>query len=105
MTQPRSKTLYHNYYTGAQVYPYDWQLKIQNGDYFRVVTEYYPTVYGVILEPLREIGYYKVQAYSKRYPHGHKSVLCIVEPTCLLTEQEFEAARARRWKTVEGEIQ
>ena len=87
------------------MYPYGWQLKIQKGDYFRVVTEDYPTVYGQILEPLREIGYYKVKAYSKRYPYGHKSVLCIVEPTRILTMQEFEEARARRWERIEDEVQ
>jgi hypothetical protein len=105
MTKSRSQTAYYNSYTGALVYPYDWQLKIQKGDYFRVVTEYYPTVYGEILEAFREIGYYRVWAYSEWCLGGEEGTLLIVEPTRVLTQQEFEEARARRWKTVEGEVQ
>ncbi|MCL4272057.1 MAG: hypothetical protein KJZ72_21045 [Anaerolineales bacterium] len=105
MTKPASQISYHNYYTGARVYPYDWQLKLQKGSYFRIVTEYYPTVYGVILETLSEKGYFRVQAYSERIPYGHKAILCIVEPTRILTQQEFEEARTRHWNTVEGEVQ
>ncbi len=105
MTKPRSQTAYYNHYTGALVYPYDWQLKIQKGDYFRIVSEYYPTVYGEILDPLREIGYYRVRVYSEWCLDGEEGTLRIVEPTRILTQQEFEEARALRWKTVEGEVQ
>ncbi len=105
MTKPKDKISYHNTYTGARVYPYDWQLKLQKGVYFRIVTEYYPTVYGVILESLQEKGYFLVQAYGERYPRGRKAVVCVVEPTRILTEEEFRAASARHWKTVEGEVQ
>jgi len=105
MTKPRSQTAYHNYYTGARVYPYDWQLKLQKGCYYRIVTECNPTVYGEILETLQENGFFLVLAYSESLPDGHKVVQCIVEPTRILTQQEFEEARARRWKTVEGEVQ
>ena len=35
-----------------------------------IVSEYIPTIYGVILESLREIGYYRVRAYSEWCPGG-----------------------------------
>ena len=62
MTKPASQTSYHNFYTGARVYP-------------------------------------------ERIPYGHKAILCIVEPTRILTQREFEEARTRHWNTVEGEVQ
>lgn len=105
MKKPRSQTSYYNRMTGAHVYPYDWQLKLQKGCYFRIVSEYIPTIYGVILEPLREKGFFVVRAYSERCLGGNKAILCVVEPTRILTEQEFEEAKARHWKTVEGEVQ
>jgi hypothetical protein len=105
MTKSRSQTAYYNSYTGALVYPYDWQLKIQKGDYFRVVTEYYPTVYGEILEPFREVGYYHVRAYSEWCLGGQEGTLCVVEPTRILTQKEFEEARSQCWKTEEVEVQ
>jgi hypothetical protein len=105
MTKPKSQTSYHNAFTGVQVYPYDWQLKLQKGSYFQIVSEYIPTIYGVILEPLREKGFFLVRAYSERCLCGNKAILCVVEPTRILTQQEFEEARARHWKTVEGEVQ
>jgi hypothetical protein len=105
MTKPRSRTAYRNYYTGALVYPYDWQLKLQKGSYYRIVSEYYPTIYGVVTEAFREPGYYLVLAYSEWSLDGDEGTLRIVEPTRLLTKQEFEEARARHWKTVEGEVQ
>jgi hypothetical protein len=105
MTKPRSQTSYYNRLTGALVYPYDWQLKIQKGDYYEIVSEYIPTIYGMILEPFREIGYYRVRAYSSQCPGGEEGALRIVEPTRILTQREFEEAKARRWQTVEGEVQ
>jgi hypothetical protein len=105
MTKPRSQTAYHNYYTGARVYPYDWQLKLQKGSYYRIVSEYIPTIYGEILEFLREPGYFLVRSYSEWCLDGEEGPLRIVEPTRILTQQEFEEARARHWKTVEGEVQ
>ena len=105
MTKPRSQTSYYNRMTGAQVYPYDWQLKLQKGSYYRIISEYIPTIYGVILESLREPGYFLVRAYSEWCLGGNKAIMCVVEPTRILTEREFEEARARHWKTVEGEVQ
>ncbi len=91
MTKPRSQTAYHNYYTGARVYPYDWQLKLQKGSYYRIVTECNPTVYGEILETLQENGFFLVLAYSESLPDGHKVVQCIVEPTRILTGRPSKA--------------
>lgn len=105
MTKPGTQPSYHNDYTGAQVHPYKWQLKLHKGCYYRIVTEYHPTVYGQILETLSEKGFFLVLAYSESLPDGHKVVQCIVDPTRILTQQEFEEARARHWKTVEGEVQ
>lgn len=105
MTKSRSQTSYYNDLTGALVYPYDWQLKLKKGSYFRIVSEHIPTIYCEVIEPFREIGYYRVMAYSEQCLGGEKGIFPIVVPTRILTQQEFEEARARRWKTVEGEVQ
>jgi len=78
---------------------------LKKGSYFRIVSEYYPTVYGVILKPFRVIGYYSVLVYSEWCLEGEDGCICIVEPTRILTREEFEEAGARHWKTVEGEVQ
>jgi hypothetical protein len=101
MTKPRSQTYYYNALTGAQVTPDGWQTKIKKGDHYEIVTECFPTIYGVILEPFREIGYYRVRAYSEWCLDGQEGTLCIVEPTRILTRQEFEQAQIRHWKTEE----
>ena len=99
--KPRNQTLYYNALTGVQVTPDEWQAKIKKGDHYEIVTECFPTIYGEILEPFREKGYYRVHAYSEWCPDGQEGTLCIVEPTRILTRQEFEKARIRQWKTEE----
>jgi len=101
----KNKRTYYNVLTGAQVYPYDWQLKLQKGSYYEIVSECFPTIYGFIFEPFREKGYFHVRAYSEWCPGGQEGTLCVVEPTRILTRQEFEAARARCGKTLEIEVQ
>jgi hypothetical protein len=101
MAKPRNQTYYYNALTGASVIPDDWQTKIKKGDYYEIVSECIPTIYGVILEPFREIGYYHVRAYSEWCPNGQEGHLCIVEPTRILTRQEFDYARSQHWKTEE----
>jgi hypothetical protein len=101
MMKPRNQTYYYNALMGAQVTPDDWQTKIKKGDHYEIVTECFPIIYGVILEPFREIGYYRVRAYSEWCPDGQEGTLSIVEPTRILTLQEFEQARLRHWKAKE----
>jgi hypothetical protein len=105
MTKPRDPTYYFNRMAGAWVIPDDWQMKLKKGDYYEIESECAPTIYGEILESFREMGFYRVQAYSTRCLGGEKGKLLIVVPTRPLTRQEFEEARARHWKTVEGEVQ
>ena len=96
---------YYNFFTGAMVYPYDWQWKLRKGDYFRILSEHIVAVYGEVLETLPQKGYFRVKAYSVRIPNGHKAVLCVVDPTRILTRQEFEEAKARGWRPREDEVQ
>lgn len=105
MTNARGQTPYYNALTGAQVTPDTWQLKIKKGDYYEIESECFPTIYGEILEPFREIGYYRVRAYSAWCPGGQEGTLCIVEPTRILAQAEFEAARMRGWEPLEDEVQ
>ena len=101
MTKPRNQTYYYNILMGAHVTPDDWQTKIKKGNYYEIVTECFPTIYGEVLEPFREKGYYHVRAYSEWCPDGQGGMLCIVDPTRILTREEFEYARTRHWKTEE----
>jgi hypothetical protein len=105
MTNPRGQTQYYNRLTGALVYPHEWQWKLRKGDHYQIITEYFPAIYGVVIEALRDIGYYTAVGYSTWYPNGTGGVLCIVDPTRLLTQAEFEAAQARGWEPLEDEVQ
>lgn len=92
---------YYNFLTGAQVAPYDWQTKIRKGDYYEIVTENLPVIYGVILEASHTTGYFRVRAYSTWCLCGQNGIMCVVDPTRMLTRQEFEYARAQHWKVEE----
>ena len=105
MAKPRNEIYYYNCLTGAEVFPDDWQAKIKKGNHYEIVSENFPTIYGVILEPFREIGYYRVQSYSAWCVEGELGTVCIVEPTRLLTREEFEYARTQRWNLVEVEVE
>jgi hypothetical protein len=105
MAKSRSQICYYNRLTGAEVYPYGWQLKIKKGDFFEIISECIPTIYGVILEPFREKGCYRVRAYSAQCPVGEEGALRIVEPTGILTKRQFEEARARNWMPDERNVQ
>ena len=82
MMKPRNRTYYYNALTGAQVTPDEWQAKIKKGDHYEIVTECFPTIYGEILEPFREKGYYHVRAYSEWCPGraGRNIVHCGADP-------------------------
>jgi len=103
MTKPRSEISYHNFYTGARVYPYAWQMKIRKDDYFEIASECIPTIYGLILEVSHKNGSFLARVFSARCLHGEEGTFWIVEPTRILTKQEFEYARSQRWK-VEEEV-
>jgi len=105
MANPRNQTYYYNQLVRVEMTPEDWQTKIRKGDYYEIASECIsdciPKIYGVILEPFREIGFYRVWAYSAWCPGGEEGTLCIVEPTRILTRQEFEYARTRSWQIEE----
>jgi hypothetical protein len=103
MAKTRSQTSYHNFYTGARVYPYDWQMKLRKDDYFEIVSECIPTIYGQILEVSHKNGCFLARVFSIRCLLGEEGSFWIVEPTRILTLQEFEYARQKHWK-VEEEI-
>ena len=90
---------YFNALTGAEVKPDEWQMKLRKGDFFEIDTgdQSFPPIYGKILDG-PEKGYFKVKAHSQWCPEGQEGLLCIVEPTRKLTKDEFESARARKWK-------
>ena len=94
---------YYNFLTGAWVLPYDWQEQIRKGDYYEIVTENLPVIYGVVLEASHKNGHFRVQAHSAWCLNGQEGTMCVVEPTRILTKEEFEYARQKCWK-VEEEI-
>jgi hypothetical protein len=100
------QTYYYNFLTGALVVPDHWQMKIRKGTYYEIVLESpYPMIYGVILDITQERGYFWVRAYSTWCPDGEEGMLCIVEPTRMLTKREFVRAQQRRWKTEEQSVE
>ncbi len=94
---------YYNRYMGAWALPYRWQKKIRKDNFYEIVTETRPVIYGVILEASQTTGCFRVLSYSTWCPDGEKGIICIVDPTRMLTRQEFEYARTQHWK-VEEEI-
>ena len=96
---------YYNFLTGAWVLPYDWQEKIRKGDYYEIVTENLPVIYGMVLEASHKNGHFRVRAYSAWCLNGQEGTMCVVEPTRILTLQEFEYARQKRWKVEEETVE
>ncbi len=105
MAKPRNETYYFNQLLKVEMPPDDWQTKIRKGDYYEIASECFsaciPTLYGEVLEPFREIGFYHTRVYSAWCLGGEDGVVCIVEPTRMLTREEFEYARTRRWQIEE----
>lgn len=94
--------------TGEMVEPTDWQLGLQVGDYYRTdqsvamvgetIFDNIPTIYGHIESDEEcEPGWFLVRAYSQWCLKGELGLMCIIEPSCKLTQEEFEAARAAGW--------
>ncbi len=104
MAKKTAQTYYDNALTGARVVPEDWQMKIKKGDCYEIASEPYPTIYGEILDAMDEKGRFPVQTYSALCPDGQQGILWVVEPTRILSREEFEYARAQSWKveTVEA---
>jgi hypothetical protein len=91
---------FFNALAGAQVAPAKWQSQLKSGDYY-VIESFVPSlpsIYGQIIKPTRERGYFRVKAHSAWYAEGEEGILCIVEPTRKLTQAEFEAARKKNWR-------
>ena len=103
MMAKKTDQTYYNFLTGAWVFPYDWQAKIRKDDYYEIVTENLPVIYGVVLEASHKKGHFRVRAYSAWCLNGQEGTMCVVEPTRILTREEFEYARTRRWKVEEVE--
>ncbi|MBI1793367.1 MAG: hypothetical protein HYR70_04160 [Chloroflexi bacterium] len=87
-------TSYFNALTGAQTVPTAWQKNLKDGDFYEIAPvdgSAFPTIYGKILE-VRDEGFFWVKAYSAWCPQGEEGLLCIVEPTRRITQEEFRAA-------------
>ena len=97
MSRRPFRTYYYNRLTGAPVTPDHWQTKIKKGDYYEAASETI-VIYGEILGAALEKGYFHALAYSVWFPNGNEARVCVVEPTRILTKQEFEYARSCRWK-------
>jgi len=92
---------FFNALTGAaQVAPAEWQLQLKPGDYYVIESfvSSLPAIYGQIIKPAEEKGFFRVKAYSAWCVEGEEGTLCIVEPTRKLTRAEFEAAQKRNWR-------
>ena len=94
---------YYNFLTGAWVLPYDWQEKIRKGDYYEIVTENLPVIYGVVLEASHKNGYFRVRAYSAWCLNGQEGTMCVVEPTRILTKRNLSmqgsnVGKLKKWK-------
>ena len=98
---------FYNQFTGETVTPTAWQQALKAGDYYIVEHPVFqvdaqvlpaPTVYGRIRSNEGcEPGFFVVKAYSQLCPDGETGLMCICEPTRLLTRQEFERARKQNW--------
>lgn len=107
-----------NIFTAQTVTPAGWQLALKPGDYYCIaqpvvaivdlatgVAENYglndvPAVYGRIEKPIPNApGNFWVKAYSQWSPKGESGLMCICDPTHLLTEEEFSQAKANGWPT------
>lgn len=92
---------FFNALTGAaQVAPAKWQSQLKSGDYYVIESfaSSLPAIYGQIIKPTGERGYFRVKAHSAWCVKGEEGILCIVEPTRKLTQAEFEAAREKNWR-------
>lgn len=98
---------FHHLITGEIIEPEEWQLQLKVGDHYRIDRPYamvgdttydMPTIYGRIeSDEDCPSGFFYVRAFSQYCPHGELGLMCLVEPSCLITEEEFYRARAEGW--------
>jgi hypothetical protein len=92
---------FYNRITDQTISPQLWQEQLKPGDYY--VIEHHSIdevrVYGQILDTRKNCasGFFNVRAYSTKYPGGEVGFMCILEVTCTISCDEFEAARRNRW--------
>lgn len=88
-----------NMLTGQTVTPTDWQLTLTVGDYYRIDLRDL-TIYGHITahKGRKDSGFFWSDGFSILCPDGELGVVCIVDCTAKITEEEFNAARLREWR-------
>jgi hypothetical protein len=110
-----TKLVFKNRITGEENSPQEWQAALQPGDcyiiecpvgYIDTNPFHQPTIYGEIIgtdDPhdswvlSQHPGYRLVRGYSVCCEDGESGLMCIVDPTRLLTREEFEEARQQGW--------
>jgi hypothetical protein len=97
---------FKNIVTGEAITPLPWQEALKAGDCYIIEQPAFGMlgspmtplvgvqVYGQILEPTKKPGFFIVQAYSAMCPEGEIGMLCIVEPSRVISEEEFQRQTA-----------
>jgi hypothetical protein len=111
---------FYNWITGVEVSPQPWQEELQAGDFYVIdfpnlgvakfedaiggrLEDYMQapeglSVYGQILNSDDcEAGFFNVRAYSGMCPDGEEGLMCIMEATRKISQEEFLSARRERW--------
>jgi hypothetical protein len=104
---------FYNMITGQTISPKPWQEHLRPGDYYMIENPIIglvspnrvdaqevndAPVYGIIIGAEDcEPGYFWVRAYSILCPGGEEGVMCIVDPTRVISREEFETARRNGW--------
>ncbi len=102
---------FYNGITGETVSSQPWQEKLKPGDCYVIDN---PAI-GLLLEgqvmPIPDIqiygqvlnangcdaGFFNVRAYSAICPEGETGMICVMEPTRIISPAEFEDARRNGW--------
>jgi hypothetical protein len=110
-----TELVFKNRITGEENSPQEWQAALHPGDcyviecpigYINTTSFHQPTIYGEIIgtdDPhdlwflSQRPGYRLVKGYSLNCEDGESGLMCIVDPTRLLTREEFEEARQQGW--------
>ena len=110
-----TELVFKNRITGKENSPQEWQAALQPGDcyviecligYINTTPFHQPTIYGEIIrtDDLHDLwvlsqrpGYRLVKGYSLKCEDGESGLMCIIDPTRLLTREKFEEARQQGW--------